>query len=215
MGDLHAAAAGDGDDARAALLGSGERIGERLADLGEPAADEPEGLGPRVEEAQGAAVQQAHALLVVERHDAGRRGVEDFLQERVLLFGPQSLLAQPVDHLVVDADQLVELRLADLEEVRREVALTHQLGAGAHHAQGDEQRADEDDARGDGDDEEELDGEKQTRLLREHEPGDGPQHDVEGREVDDDLRPKGHRARAFRACGTARRGSGPAPRRRG
>ena len=71
---------------------------------------------------------------------AGRRRVDDLLQQLMLLLGRQPLLAQPVDHPVVDVDEHVHLRLPDGDEARREVALRDQLRAGADQIERHEQR---------------------------------------------------------------------------
>ena len=70
--------------------------------------------GRPVEQPLGRGVQAADALVEVEDHDAGRRDVQHLAEELVLLREPHALVAQVVDHPVVDADQLVDLGLADL-----------------------------------------------------------------------------------------------------
>jgi hypothetical protein len=83
----------------------------------------------------------------------------------VLLLELQPLLPQPGDHLVVDADQGVHLRLPDLAEGGAEVALPDQLGAGADQVQGDEERPHQRDPHHDRGSEQHLDAQEQQRPL--------------------------------------------------
>src|SRR6185503_12313726 len=107
-----------------------ERAGERGIELQEATAGElprrlpEERLGPRVRE--------RHALLEVERHHARRRSEEDLLEEPLLLLEPDPLLAEVVDHPVVDRDEAVELLLPRRLEARAEVALREERRARPH-----------------------------------------------------------------------------------
>lgn len=82
----------------------------------------------------------------IEDHDTGRRHAQNVTQEVMLLLQAGPLVAQVVDHLVVQRDQLVNLRLPDFANARCEILVLDQLDAGARKAQVQEQISHEADA---------------------------------------------------------------------
>ena len=110
----------------------------------------PADLGERAPRGDRAAVFQdplrgrvglRDPALEVQGDDPRRRGGEHAVQEEVLLLVPQPLLAQALDHLVVDVDEPVRSGLAHDAQACREVALADQLGTASHQIHGEERRA--------------------------------------------------------------------------
>ena len=88
------------------------------------------------------------------------------LAEELMLLGEaHALVAQMIHHPVVDADQLVHFRLADLAEARREFMLAQQLRTFARQRERAENVAGEREAGGERDREDYFDREQPQPVL--------------------------------------------------
>ena len=113
-------------------------------------------------------------------------------EEVLLLLQAHALLAQVVDHPVVDADHGVDVRVADFEEPRGELALAQHLRALAYGYQRARQPGDDGDADGERHDEDDLDADKPEDVLLQQPPGQGGEHGVDDDQVDDEAAPQVH-----------------------
>jgi hypothetical protein len=115
-------------------------------------------------------VQAGHLVVEAEDDDPRRRGGEHLAEELVLLGEADPLVAQPVDHPVVERDDLVDVGLAHRQEARRERLVVHQApGVRRQRAVG-EGAADEADADGEGEGQRAFDGEQPPGRRLPHQP---------------------------------------------
>src|ERR1051326_1483222 len=111
----------------------------------------------------------------------------------MLLFRSKPLFAQAIDHLVVDADQRVHLRLADGNKARRKIALVDQLRAGANQIERNEEAAHQNDSADEEQREQSFDDEEEDVLFDEHDARRDREHDVQRDEVDREFGAECHR----------------------
>ena len=110
-GDTSRAAHRSGQHRASPGASDASAVGERRTQL---LRGPPDNVGGgRVQQAFGRRIDVADALIEIEDHDARRRDLQHLTEEMMLLREPHPLLAQVIDHPVVDADQVVDLRLAD------------------------------------------------------------------------------------------------------
>ena len=106
-------ALGQGGQGRAP--GPGQRGGQLAGQPG----------GRRADEAGGGGIGAFDAALKIENENAGRRGLNEALQQHAFLVLAHALAAQGVNHLVVHADELVHLALAHGHELQAEILGLH------------------------------------------------------------------------------------------
>jgi hypothetical protein len=112
---------------------------------------------------------------------------------KLLLFlQPDALIAERVDHAVVDAHEPIDAGLAHLPVARHQVAVLEQLCAVADEVERGEEAVDQEQAGGERRDENGFRGE-QPPGVGANQPDRGPrQQAVDDNEVEDELRPEGH-----------------------
>ena len=110
----------------------------------------------------------------------------------MLLLLLEPLLPQTIDHLVVDPDQGIHLRLPHLAELGGKVALADQLRPGADQVQGDEEGPHQQHAEDDREDEQPFDRQQPGRVLAQDEERDRRENRVDQDQIDDDLGPQAH-----------------------
>jgi len=180
---LHAPRAAQPHDAGVAGLERVERSRERRVQRIQPPADD---VGSRcLEEPFGGRVHGGNALIEVEDDDAGWRDVQDLTQKMVLLGEPHPLVAQMVDHAVVHANQLIDLRLSDFDEAGRKLLVPDEAQAFGGESQVPEGLARESDPHGERDREHELDGQQPERVLQKEKNGKPGEDRVKDYEIRD------------------------------
>ena len=109
----------------------GREIRERLSQRrGERFETQPDHGGRAgIQQPLGRRVDAADPAVEVENDDARWRHLEHAAEELVLLGDAHAFVPEMVDHPVVDADQLVDLRLPDRQEPRRELLVSNQAQA--------------------------------------------------------------------------------------
>ena len=110
-----------------------------------------------------------------------------------MLFGePHALLAQMIDHPVVDADQLVDLRLTDRQEPRRELLVADQPQPLASHPELPKHLTRQAHPDGERQHEHRLDGQQPDRVVEEEIGAQRREDQMEDNEVDDGPRAQAH-----------------------
>jgi hypothetical protein len=113
-------------------------------------------------------------------------------QEVMLLLQSSPLVAQAVDHAVVDRDQLVDFGLADGTQSRREVMIANQLDAGACEIDVAVHLPRQRDARHQRGDEHSL-GDEQPQWILDEQRNSGPDEEqVHGGQIGDEPRALRH-----------------------
>ena len=95
-----------------------------------------QGRAGQAEEPLGGGIGAFDAAVEVEQQNTGRRGVDEALEQGAFFVLAHALAAQGINHLVVHADELVHLALADGHELQREVAGLHGSRARRNQLQG-------------------------------------------------------------------------------
>ena len=137
-------------------------------------------------------IQAGDLAVEAEHDDAGRRDRQHLRQEVVLLGEAHALVAQAIDHAVVERDQLVDVGLADRQEARRERLVVDEAAGVRGERPIADGAPDEADADRQRRDQRDFDADQRVGLGPHQPAAEAGQRQVHHHEVGDQPRPEAH-----------------------